>query len=454
MAVIACGLLLPLGAGAAVAHHDWQPPQALEPGDPRYLEDIRECTESIAAGSETNCVAFYTHFVLGSFQVLTLQRPPDCAEGHVPRSFFAPGVEPILSQSRVASSYMPGYVDYGLEECETTRNTAAGWMNQDLEIDPVVPMIGYWYLTANGTGGIGSGDPQTGVGSGALPCITVRMVLETGRTTSDPSRVVKIAEGQATKTVLTSVGEDPPPVQDPCPGSEGTIEAENATEFRVELDGPETHVPWVDLFTLRVHWYHHAGASNNPDQEDNIVSNQGSVYMDRDRPNRVVLPINPDMQIPPFIIERDGQNLLFRTQIWSGLGAHDLDLGSVHLELHDDDGNLLYKAPARLGPPWPQWYSNGNFTTLWNLSAEAYEPGDYTATINVTNWQHTQAAQEVTRFTIGDDLQVYLPHKNETPPMAPQGGQTKDLLPYLLVVLTAAVVMVVIAGAHVSRRKW
>ena len=214
-------------------------------GDERVLEDGARCFEATADNDETTCVVLYGHlFDLLNKVPINVQRPPDGAHD-LSRGFSStPGYERMWNLNELILESSPGFVEYPDDVNADPRLHPERGLSTDVQIATDVDIFGYWYLSADFdefTGlGIdtvppGSQDAEDDPGVGVMPCLTVRMKLQTGRVLGQGET---IAAGQTTKTLITGKGVDADTSAAgdlPCPEGAGEVFAGRVAEFEVNM---------------------------------------------------------------------------------------------------------------------------------------------------------------------------------------------------------------------------
>lgn len=413
-------LLLSLFVGPSLGSEErlepWDAPAAFEPGDERHRADVQECLAAAEVDPLIQCTALYPQITdAWTIHPMTIQRPPEClAESPTP-GLQPPGAQPTWGLARYSFFYMPGFIQYHESGCERGATPVpAGWLNSDIHLVEDAPLVGYWHLAVEQIEPVELGSIESTLGTSdapeQLPCVTVRMVLETGRDRGEGS---VIAQGQTTKNLITDhVQAD----QAPCPDAQGFASFDNVTQFRVALDEPRKAIPQFDSFVLHVQWFfHEPGASKNPADEDYLAPQKWRLHTDHEQPNRVVLPTKQSLQMAPLALESDDTRLHVTTDIRSTFGVHDLDPDAVRLQILDEQGTPVevdgLEQPAYAVTSTTQAI---NTTVSWQLMQEALEPGNYTLRVSAANWQHTTIVAQESSFTIGPDQDLVLPEDNRT----------------------------------------
>lgn len=388
-------------------------------GDPRILEDADDCLEETRNDQDVDCVVLYAHILdLTNPRSLNTQRPPDCSPDLAEGIPGWPNVEPYGNFTRMVLVPEPPFVMYEQNSngmCDDPQGFSQTRLAYDLNLSKDFPIRGYWYLSADmleiPSLGTGTGSQSLIPSSGIMPCLTVRMSLQTGPHVGGGD---VIAEGQTTKNVFSTpygYGTNTSTVASfPCPSSGAVIKGEEVAEFVVDLGTPARAISYTENFVFKVQWFQHNGTSGDPREEDNANQADWNLHTGSDYPNRIVLPMGDAVDIRRFKIlegagsERDMQYVQFNVMTpWQ---HNDIDKVNYRLELFDDHGANLpmehlgehekYDTDHdRIVTPW-------NVTIPWNLNAENLEPGTYTLRLTVPNWQHSAEAEKEVTFTVSE----------------------------------------------------
>lgn len=383
-------------------------------GDPRVLEDAGACINETRPMKEVSCVVFYAHFLqLHNPVLMNTQRPPECAP-NLARGFTgSPNVEPHWTFTRLAMYSSPGFVEYDeiRDPCEITRSRNDGGLARDIDVAKGFPIRGHWYLSADqlesSTLGIGTGPDSDTPSMGTMPCVTLRMTLETGRYVGEGEL---LTEGETTKTIVStpyaSGLQQELPLPDPCPGSTGTITAKEVAEFIVEMEPPERAIRSNESFAVGVHWYQHDGISSDPQEEDNINQADWNIHTGSDYPNRLVVPVQEPIEILHLDVMKSDEKSAIALRTQTPWGLYDIDDENIQFRLYNETGTLV--SIESQGEPRSPMHC-GHFHPLdlrypWDLKAQDLEPGTYTLHATVSNWQHTGHATQATTFTIEEEV--------------------------------------------------
>jgi hypothetical protein len=400
--LVATVLFAVLLASPVAAWH-WEEEQSAEPrgplaGDARVIEDALGCVEATRDVAGVDCVVLYAHVLeLGGSIPLGVQRPPECAADLASGMTGTPGVEPHWTYSRRAARPAPMLVSE--QELCPSGNFAPfdlHWpfgIGRAVRISPVHPLVGIWTLSAD-TLEFRPAALDAEPSFGAMPCVTVRMVLETGRFAQE-GRVV--AAGRTTKTIVCTPDFLAPvdlPVDDLCPGSSGVVRAEEATEFRVDLGRVADVLDPEEGFLLRIEWYQWDGG--DPDAPDNVVQRDWNVRTGPKYLPRLILPVEDAILIENVTVRMSREETWIGVAFASPWGNHDVDRTNARLEIYDADDKLVLRDRE------PLLYfvqcndcehRAENISFRLDEHAAKLAPGDYTLKIMAPNWQHTAVAE-------------------------------------------------------------
>lgn len=381
-------------------------------GDPRTVEDAGECLEEVQDREELACMVLYPHIWDDRWMVpVNTQRPADCL-GDVESSHvfdFLPGNDE--AESIWFSS--PGFAEYATQEdgnsCEPEITHPERGLTRDLVLSPESNITGYWYLAS------GLSEPSAPIGSGqalsagSMPCMTVEFTMRNGKFTEDGD---VIAHGSTTKTIVSTPGgtdPDPLPIEDPCPGSLGTVDPGSVTEFRVDLGTPQFTVPQDKGFIVLVHWYQW-----NPEvlgEDLPVKQSHWKVLAGPEHANRLTVPVVEPLSVDGLDLQEEDGSVQIRSIINSPMGSYDVDVQNIRVEVFDDaeekiDLKHLQEPILRYSVDIGGHFRPVNVTFPWDLEKEDLDPGTYTVRMSATNWQHTHDAMNETTFTIPAQAEV------------------------------------------------
>jgi hypothetical protein len=356
-------------------------------GDPRVIADAQECWKTLPENSTAACIVLYAHVIDVERPVpANTQRPSDCW----PETSLGAGG--ALREPRIILHSTLGFVEYSDaaagETCaQTPRVHPESGLLDTVRLARDIPIRAHWFLSADAL-------PGDEAAVGAQPCVTVQMVLQTGRSVGEGE---VIAEGSVTKTILSTppgVGDVPLGVQDPCPGATGTIDGETVTEFVIDLGPARADIPRDTGFLVHVEW--HQAESTQQDQPA-AMQPDWKVRTGSEHLNRIILPVEQAITVRALSLERHADRHYVHAALASPLGAYDIDTANLRLELldaQDDPIPIRHLEPPILrysltvdGDPRPL-----NVTWPWQSDREALPPGTYTLRLSAANWQHSAVA--------------------------------------------------------------
>ncbi|MBW3584126.1 MAG: hypothetical protein KY455_13630 [Euryarchaeota archaeon] len=389
------------------------------PGNPLVKEDAEACLADTADDDATTCVVLYGHmFDILADVLVNTQRPPvgtrDLARGFS----MTPNVEPYYDLNHLEMYSSPGFVEYQEDaSLDPLVIHPERGITSDVRFARDVPVRGYWYMSADWDELSGQ-DPEAD--TGALACLTVRMVLATGRD-YDPENM--IAEGTSTKTIVSSSlaadQERKVLAEMPC-GEDRTAEVmfpQDVTEFAVEMGLPEKDIPADKGFVVLVEWYQYA--PGDPDDQDKVAGQGFNIRSGHHFPNRVVVPIENPVRIDEMRVAPFNGKLYVQAESNSPWGSYDVDPTSIRMRVIDAAGNEV--ALKHVETPILRYDTThaGHFkpvtaTFPWDHKAEGLAPGTYTVEVEVRNWQHTAMASKSLDIEI-KPKEVIVPTETEEP---------------------------------------
>lgn len=378
-------------------------------GDPRILDDGKECFEATAAEQDITCAVFYAHIdsLIGR-SPLNLQRPGECNLDPAKGFTGTPGIEPLWMFERFTITYSPGFVPYDPATCQEPRFVPRTTLSDHVKISDQADIHGYWYISADtleiNSIAFGTG-PGNGPSMGLMPCVTIRMTLETG---AQVGKGELLAEGTTTKTVASSppgTGTIPTGLADPCPGAQGELRFEEITEFKVDLGRVDRVINATKGFVIGVQMYAHDGG--DPDEENNIMHRDWNMRSSHENPARVVIPVERTHSANLTVLPSDDR-LWFETEILPHFGSYDLDTHNIRVTLIDNDGVSV--PLEHVHPPLFRFSHDHDGINQpvravfgWDHEAERLPPGTYTLQVTAPNWQHTHEATAQATIIISED---------------------------------------------------
>lgn len=361
------------------------------PGNPLVLKDGKICFDQ-ADPAVVTCTVMYGHlFNLLDAVPINVQFPnAGCAD--LARGFTTVPTVAFFDQAKMDLYSSPGFVEYeaGSGECEPRLHPERG-ITDDVLLDSSIPIVFYWYLSADTDDVSVAADPQE-VDTGVMPCVEVKVELWTGR---HARQGTLLAEGTATRTVVSSKpapAQDPTPAPDPCAAGEHTpttLSLTPVTEFAVSMGAAGGLIPKVDAFVVHVEWRQF---SQTGDQK--FAQREWNVHTGADFRNRLVLPV-----LNPLRVE-EVRPQLFEDKIYihgvfnSPWGSYDVDPASLKVEILKPDGSVL--ETSNIGEPILKFsvdhdahFKPVNATFPWEYKKDNLAPGIYTIRLSSQNWQHT-----------------------------------------------------------------
>lgn len=421
---VALALLLLIPAGSAQSTQYFA-----TSGDEIYRQDGAECLEAVGfdpanieEGQDT-CVVLYGHiFDLLNAVPINIQPPPG-AQPDLSRGFTgAPNVEQLGFDNNQLPLYSsPGFVEYASPDDTEPRLHPERGITDTVDLSDTVPVTGYWYLSADfDEVSVAGGDPAANPDVGVMPCVTVRMVLETGRVHNQGTY---LAEGFETKVLVNqdggAGGASPAPAEVDCSGFGNSAESaevmmpEDVTEFKVDMGVAKGDIPKIEAFLVYVEWYQwHPG---DPDNKEKIGQHQWNLHTGGEYRNRVLIPVKNPVRIeevrPQFF---DGK-IYIHGVFNSPWGSYDVDPSSIEITIKDADGNVveannIEPAILRYSVDHDGHFKPVNATFPWDYKADGLGPGEYSIEVTAMNWQHTGIAKKVGKVVIGsnaDDVETF-----------------------------------------------
>ncbi|MEK6975218.1 MAG: hypothetical protein AABY18_02615 [Candidatus Thermoplasmatota archaeon] len=134
-----------------------------------------------------------------------------------------------------------------------------------------------------------------------------------------------------------------------------------------------------------------------------------NVNSGEDYPANVVVPVrNPidvELVYPQFIHDK----LVLLSVINTPWGSYDIDPSLITLTVKDASGNKVAFKDGTLAQVLEQSVAHsGHYmpikpTWVWDYKTQGLEPGDYSVTVGVTNFQHSVTTETTALFTINKD---------------------------------------------------
>lgn len=429
-------------------------------GDPQYLEEGKECLEAVGFSADIGplpgaptCTVLYGHlFDIISAVPINVQRPPS---GQLDLARGITG-EPVAEQAGFNKNQLtlyssPGFVEYQSPTDDDPRLHPERGITDDVKIDKAIPITGYWYMSADAEEvSTFGGDHADGVDVGAMPCLTVRMVLQTGRVYGTGQT---LAEGSITKTIIsdgvTDTQESTGQTMDcsTIKGGQAEIMSPNqVTEFKVDLGTASSDIPKINAFHVFVEWYQWAPSS--PDSKDKVGQREWNIHSGPSYPNRVVIPLENPVRIEEVRPQPFAGKIYIHGVYNSPWGSYDVDPGTMTLKIFDASGkevsNPTVSEPTlHFSVDHDGHFKPVNATFAWDYLKDDLVAGEYTIELGVQNWQHTGAAVASGKIKIGANAQDVEAFDNKGNLQKNQNSlmtaEESPLSPMTLIALLAAV---------------
>ena len=220
--------------------------------------------------------------------------------------------------------------------------------------------------------------------------------------------VVVIANGKSAPTDMVSVDDTVPAAADPT-----------VTEFKFELAWDEAFVasgavvPPTDNLIVEWEWYQQtdnpAGGVNEYILGSGPAGLVWNLNTGEDFPANIVVPVrNPidvELVYPQFIHDK----LVILSVINTPWGSYDIDPALIKIVVKDASGNPVPFQEGTLEQVVEQSVAHsGHYqpikpTWVWDYQKQGLRPGDYTVTVEVTNFQHSVTTDTVASFSVTAD---------------------------------------------------
>lgn len=351
---------------------------------------------SAAVASSSSCTVLYAHMfdLLGALP-LTTQPPsdacPDLAKGFT----SVPALPPLFDTAHVDLYSVPTPITFVGDRCEPRFHPIRG-LAADVALDARVPLAFHWFLSADTDDMSMLLDPAS-PDTGAMPCVEVRVTLQTGRVFGQGS---VLAQGSARRTVLSSGAAQPQRLNqlDPCAQGELVmahhpfLEVAEAHEFPVSLGPLGAALPADEGFLVHVEW------SQVRDGPVEANQREWNVRSGPDYRNRLVLPVLDPLLLPPPTVERFGEHhLVVNASVLSPWGSYDVDAKTLRLEILDENGHAI-PAASLAGPLLRYSVDHDgllepvNATWAWDFLRAQANPGPYAVRVTAANLQASGVA--------------------------------------------------------------
>lgn len=172
-------------------------------------------------------------------------------------------------------------------------------------------------------------------------------------------------------------------------------------------------VPPTDNILVHWEWYQKtanpAGGTNEYILGTGAAGIVWNVNSGEDYPSSLVLPVrNPidvELVYPQFIHDK----LVILSVINTPWGSYDIDPSMLTVVVRDAGGQVVPFAEGTLQQVLEQSVAHsGHYqpikpTWVWDYQKQGLEPGDYTVTVGITNFQHSVTTDTTASFTLDDD---------------------------------------------------
>lgn len=220
--------------------------------------------------------------------------------------------------------------------------------------------------------------------------------------------VVVVAHGMSEPTDMISIDDTVPAAADPT-----------VTEFKFELAWDPAFVesgaviPNTDNLIVEWEWYQKtenpAGGTNEYILGTTAAGLVWNLNTGEDFPANIVVPVrNPidvELVYPQFIHDK----LVILSVINTPWGSYDIDPALIKLEVQDAAGTKVQIQEETLVQVVEQSVAHsGHYqpikpTWVWDYQKQGLKPGDYTVTVEVTNFQHSVTAATTAGFSVTSD---------------------------------------------------
>lgn len=180
-------------------------------------------------------------------------------------------------------------------------------------------------------------------------------------------------------------------------------------EWDPEFAATDGSVPHTSNLIMEFRWYQETngqkyipGGPGTPFPNFNVNSGE-------DYPANVVVPVrNPidvELVYPQFIHDK----LVLLSVINTPWGSYDIDPALITLTVKDASGNKVAFKDGTLTQVLEQSVAHsGHYmpikpTWVWDYKTQGLEPGEYSVTVGVTNFQHSVTTETTALFTINKD---------------------------------------------------
>lgn len=217
-----------------------------------------------------------------------------------------------------------------------------------------------------------------------------------------------IARGTSEPTDMMSFDENVPVV-----GGQTVWPFQFDLEWDPAFAASDGRIPHTDNVIVHWEWYQKTANPTGGTNEYIIGTGVAGVVWNlnsgEDYPSNVVLPVrNPidvELVYPQFIHDK----LVILSVINTPWGSYDIDPALINLVVKDGAGNVVPFKDGTLQRVLEQSVAHsGHYqpikpTWVWDYQAQGLKPGDYTVTVEVTNYQHSVTTSTTALFTVTKD---------------------------------------------------
>ncbi|MEA3142812.1 MAG: hypothetical protein QOG31_136 [Thermoplasmata archaeon] len=325
------------------------------------------------------------------------------------------------TQKRYTTYYgfsSPGYVEYNYTENGGPRIHPERGLSFDVNLDPAVAPVVYWYITTF-TGQPPGSTTQGNNADPVIPNVVARATIRTGEKITLGDEGYNdgeiIAQGQTEPTTLvagqkavTAGGQDNPQVTlTPQGTGKATIYG-----FAIPLKYASTTIPKDKGYSVRVDLFMSLPTCDMSSSDAYIMPNVVQTHTDpQHRPHAELAVMNAvriEYMHPQFV----GDDMVIHTSENSPWGNYDVDetAGGINLEILGPNGQAVtgvYRAAVVQRYHEHDHHTQAvDVTFVWPYKQLNAQDGAYTISLEVKNDQGTQAAKGVALFQIGKDLTV------------------------------------------------
>jgi hypothetical protein len=334
-------------------------------------------------------VKLYGHvFDLLNKVPINTQAPADL---DLSRNFGLPtvrtGAQNLDTQNYLYLYSTPGLVHYNVSQDEFG-NKGPRLHNErgiamDLELDPAVDIIAYWYMSADSLSlrTVGLQAPQD---AGVLPQLHVRATMRIGdKIGSDLDAGDIIARGETVVDILVTPN-DP-----------------KVYEVKINMGRSQKEiVPAKDAFNVKFEWYQ---VKDDPSGLE-FVERDWELHTGIKYPNRVEVSVRNPVVLQDIHPQFVGDKLVIHNYLNSPLGNYDVDSSTVTVKVEGPSEAKHLSQPVIVQRTWEHnhHFDAVTITYLWDYREDNALPGEYKITTSAWNLQHTAMAEKVAHFYIDE----------------------------------------------------